>query len=629
MAKKIQKPEVVIARYWQIKFHKERRFFMAAGGAVGTLVIALGLFNVAYAGKIFPGVVVGSLTAGGLTPEQLAVKLDRQVQSLHDRKLPITIDGEEFVITPTHDWELSYDIDRTVEMAWGIGRQQSLLLSWREQLVALLGQITIATHYRLNNSAYEAWLAATVKGVEIPEQDAHLSFKGEELVVEEEKIGRRIPNNDLENKTRSALATLNFEPITISLSEVRPALATANVEAIKEEVGKLLSNDLILTFDTRTFTITAPDILGFLELAADPTATGGIVALISEPKVMHKIESIAQEIDRSPVDAKLRIENGRATIFTPSRDGFRVKRTKTAQDIADAFERRLSDISVNEVALTVEIIKPAVRTETINDLGIKELVGKGTTSFAGSPQNRIHNITVGAASFNGLLIKPGETFSTIAALGQVDASTGYRAELVIKEDRLIPETGGGLCQVSTTLFRAVLSAGLEIVERKNHSFRVRYYEPPIGMDATIYDPAPDLKFRNDTPGYILIQTKIEGTKLTFEFYGTKDGRVATTTTPLVYNITSPGDPVYIEDSSLAPGETKQIEKAVPGADARFTYTVKRDGKIVHQKTFTSHYVAWKAKYLIGPTSPPAPVEPTPPPAEPTPATEPSPSPTST
>ncbi len=167
--------------------------------------------------------------------------------------------------------------------------------------------------------------------------------------------------------------------------------------------------------------------------------------------------------------------------------------------------------------------QPVITMESLNALGLTSLLGTGTSSFSGSHKSRIHNIQVGAEKFNGLIIKPGEEFSFDDNLGEVGPKQGYLPELVIKQGKTIPEYGGGLCQVSTTVFRAAINAGLKITERHPHAFPVKYYNPQ-GFDATIYPPSPDLKFINDTPNNILLQSKIEGNKLTFEIYGTSDNR---------------------------------------------------------------------------------------------------------
>lgn len=252
-----------------------------------------------------------------------------------------------------------------------------------------------------------------------------------------------------------------------------------------------------------------------------------------------------------------------------------------------------------DVTLTMRIVAAQATAENIQNLGIVELVAEGRTNFAGSPVNRRHNIKIGDDLLNGLLIKPGAEFSLIKAIGPVDATLGYRQELVIKENRTIPEFGGGLCQIGTTMFRLVLNAGLPIVERKNHSYRVRYYEPPVGMDATIYEPKPDFRFKNDYAGYLLLQTRIEGDDLIFEFWGKKDGRTVDLSKPRVFNVVSPPEQLTIETTDLKPGETKCTEKAHVGSDAEFTYTVRYADGRTEQETFKSHYKPWRAVCFVG------------------------------
>jgi vancomycin resistance protein YoaR len=171
-------------------------------------------------------------------------------------------------------------------------------------------------------------------------------------------------------------------------------------------------------------------------------------------------------------------------------------------------------------------------------------------------------------------------------------------ELVIKGNRTIPEYGGGLCQIGTTVFRATLASGLPVTARRNHSYRVVYYEP-AGTDATIYDPAPDYKFVNDTGGTVLIQTRIEGDDLIFEFWGKPDGRIANQTKPRIFNITPPPPTKIIETEDLPVGEKKCTEKPHSGADTEFTYTVTYPNGEVKQEVFKSHYIPWQEVCLIG------------------------------
>ncbi|HMN19685.1 MAG TPA: VanW family protein [Candidatus Moranbacteria bacterium] len=241
-----------------------------------------------------------------------------------------------------------------------------------------------------------------------------------------------------------------------------------------------------------------------------------------EEKVVRSfLDDLARRTNREPQDAKFAVSEGRVTSFEMEQPG-------RLLDVDGSLERiranqKITDPASETITLPYTTSRPNVASADINKLGIAKLIGEGSSDFKGSPKNRIHNIKVATARFNGVLIKPGEEFSFVTLLGPVDGEHGYLPELVIKQGTTEPEFGGGVCQVSTTAFRAAIYSGLEITARRNHAYPVSYYNPQ-GMDSTIYVPRPDLKFVNNTPAHILIQAKIDGTKLLFQFYGTDDGR---------------------------------------------------------------------------------------------------------
>ncbi len=251
-----------------------------------------------------------------------------------------------------------------------------------------------------------------------------------------------------------------------------------------------------------------------------------------------------------------------------------------------------------QVNLKVDEVEPISLSKDADNLGIKELIAEGSSNFAGSPKNRRHNIKVGAEKLNGILIKKDQEFSLIQTLGEINKETGFLTELVIKGDRTIPEYGGGLCQIATTMFRLAINAGLPITERRQHSYRVPYYEP-AGMDATIYYPWPDFRFINDTNQYILLQTEILGDELIFRFYGTSDGRQVKTTEPEIFDIVKPGPIKYIETTELLPGEKKKIESAHAGAKAEFKNIITFSNGIIREDTWKSSYRPWAEVWLVG------------------------------
>ncbi len=236
--------------------------------------------------------------------------------------------------------------------------------------------------------------------------------------------------------------------------------------------------------------------------------------------VKNSIANIAKKVNKDASDSRFKVVDGKVSLFSLSEKGLKLDEAKSLDVVISAFKNKTMDAKLD---LPYAEIDPIVTTDSIDTMGVNTLIGEGQSNFRGSPKNRILNINVAVKQFDGILIKPGEEFSFVKTLGEVDGEHGYFPELVIKGDKTEPDFGGGICQVSTTAFRAAIYSGLKITARTNHAYPVSYYNPQ-GMDATVYVPRPDLKFINNTPGYILIQVKIAGTVLTFDFYGTSDGR---------------------------------------------------------------------------------------------------------
>ena len=247
------------------------------------------------------------------------------------------------------------------------------------------------------------------------------------------------------------------------------------------------------------------------------------------------LENLSAGINIPPVNARFEMNNGKITEFIASQAGRALNISKTLSNIITALTSDSLNNDVTSPTLVIDDVQPDISLDKVNDLGIKSLLGRGDSNFAGSSSSRINNIEVSSNIFNAILLKPGEEFSFVSQLSPVDDLSGYKTELVIKKNKVVPELGGGICQVSTTLFRAVVVAGLPILERHPHSLPVHYYNPQ-GFDATVYPGSADLRFKNDTPAYILIQSKISGSEISFEIYGTADGRKVSIDGPHQFNI---------------------------------------------------------------------------------------------
>ena len=321
---------------------------------------------------------------------------------------------------------------------------------------------------------------------------------------------------------------------------------------------------------------------------------------LDEEGLLNWMSTIQSDVDVLPQDARLNIVDNRVDEFVPAQDGQELDVELLAFEIL----LRVRQASDEPVELVVHVQSPSVQTGEVNDLGITEILGTGVSSYRGSPYNRRLNIQNGVDLLNGRLIAPGETFSLIESLSPFTYDNGYFPELVIKGDKIEPELGGGLCQIGTTTFRATMNSGLEITERRNHSLVVSYYNDPSnglpGTDATIYEPAPDYKFTNNTENYVLFQAEnlTSTQELRFTFWGTSDGRVGSYTAPVVSRWIPVGEDRMIESEDLAPGE-EECQEAHIGADAAFTYTVAHPDGELEETVFESHYRPLPRICLVG------------------------------
>ncbi|MBI4058266.1 VanW family protein [Candidatus Gottesmanbacteria bacterium] len=319
------------------------------------------------------------------------------------------------------------------------------------------------------------------------------------------------------------------------------------------------------------------------------------------------LEELTHQINIAPENALLEFKDERVTAFRLAKSGRALNSAAFKRLFSDQLQLISTLPTPNEtyaLTLPVEIKEPLITSENANNFGIKELIGVGKSNYKGSIAGRAHNVALAAARLNGVLIPPGDTFSFNDTVGDISAATGYKQAYIIKNGRTVLDDGGGVCQVSTTIFRAALNTGLPIIERHPHSYRVKFYEQggwKPGFDATIFAPSYDLKFKNDTGDYILIQTVNDtvNSTLAFEIYGTKDGRSVEISDVRLWDARPAPPDLYQDDPTLPNGTVKQVDWAVPGIKSEFDYEVKKNGEEIFKNTYFSNFIPWQAVYLRG------------------------------
>jgi vancomycin resistance protein YoaR len=576
--------------------------------ALSALILAgvFSAYSYDYRDRVYPNIYLNGKNLGGQKVQDLAPQIDKITDDYQKQEITIAISDKEKKIK-IGDLGWSVDTSATAKKIYDFGRNPNFLKLLLERLKGLFGRNEITPVYSVNQNALDDWLNLIQNELGKPKQEANIQITSRGAKIIEPSSGQILDENEIRPKIVKIFEFAGPLKITTQLHEDKPTITKEDAQNLIPEAEKLTQNNVILTAPKGDFTLKPEIYAGWIEirrqteekktLIKKEVKYGPAYVSFSDTKIKNYLEKHLDDLNIPPKDAKLAFSGGSVSVVQQSVAGRVIDVDESVKEIREALEK-----GDGKIKLSDREKEPAIDAKTASDIekyGIRELVGTATTNFARSPSNRIHNIQNGVSFLTGVLIAPGEEFSTLKQLGSIDGSTGYLPELVIKENRTIPEYGGGLCQVSTTLFRAALNSGLKITERQNHSYRVSYYEPPVGMDATVYSPSPDLKFVNNTDNYILIQGHVDGNNVTFDFYGTKDGRQVQISDPVMYDVTPPGDPIYTDDPSLPAGVEKQTDRAHPGAKATFTYKVTKDGKTIINQTFNSVYVPWPAKILRG------------------------------
>jgi vancomycin resistance protein YoaR len=577
--------------------------FLALAAIVG--------FEVWNSGRIYPGVSISGVDLSGLKPAAASERL-AQVVSFSQTGRLLFEDGNLIWQATPAQLGFSMDANLDAQIAYQIGRQDNLVQNLITQFNSWTYGIDLPPTIVYDQKVAQDFLLSLAKQIDKPVIEAKLGLNGIEVNVHSGQIGRSLDVPATLALVEVELQTLQDSIVPLVIHETPPVILDATQQADIAEA--ILSQPLILTlpdgqsgtgpwqFDPETLANMLT-----INIVQSPDGVSNYQVGIDASLMRTFLNNLAPDLAVTP-------ENARFTFNDTTKLIEVIQNAVTGQSLnvdatIDAINQGLVE-GQHTIPLVFDTIQPAVTdSSTGEELGVTQLVQSTTTYFYGSDSARVQNITAAASRFHGLLVAPGETFSMSDVLGDISLDNGYAEALIIYGDQTIKGVGGGVCQVSTTLFRTVFFAGYPITERHPHAYRVGYYEQKsnathdpnlAGLDATVFVPLVDFKFVNDTPYWLLMETYVNGYSLTWKIYSTSDGRTVDWQTTGPQNPVDPPDPLYTENPELAEGVIKQVDWSAEGADITINRTVYRDGSVYFQDSFTTHYEAWQAKYEYGP-----------------------------
>ncbi len=608
---------------------------IAALVVLAAVVLGVLAFENSHENRIYPGVVIWGVDLAGMTPGEAAEALlaafpyPNQVAF----RFRDSGTGQEWVATPAQ-LGVRLDAEATADRAYQIGRGDNFWNNLAVQADTYLYRQHLAPILVFDNNATISFLEAVALDIYQPVINAGLVFAEEELVTIPSQVGRQMNIADAYNQLAAPLGSLGGAAIELQVDETEPEITDAMVSEIRT-IAEQITNEPITVYladrlhedDPQPQTLSREQLADLLILELDESETPTHYTIrVDEAALTAWVEPLASVLETEPKNARF-IFNDDTRQLEVLEDSVPARQL----NVSATVQQILAQITTDErdIALVIEWVKPAANEDaTAEQLGITELVATGQTQFLGSSDVRVHNVATAAARFHGIVIGPGEVFSFNEHLGDVSLETGFEEGLIIFGGRTIKGVGGGVCQVSTTAFQAAFYAGFPVLERTPHGYRVGYYEQGEGpgMDATVFSPDVDLKFVNDTPYHLLIETYTneEAKRLTFKFYSTSDGRSVEKAEAEIYDVVPHPPDLYEEDPELAAGEIEQVDWAADGARVLIKRIVRAaDGTVIREDSFFSRYLPWQAVYHYGPgTENMPPPEPTPgPEATPTPEAE--------
>lgn len=568
--------------------------------------------------RIYEGVSVRGINLSGMTQPEARTALANVFDPYPLTPVTVTYGDQTWTLS-AKDLGVNFDADSAAQAAFRVGRSPvnaSETLTKVAQFQANLQQQLAAYRFGHDVLADEAvdraagldWLDARAQEINRSTTEATLRLNGLDISTTPSQVGYALDVADSLDKIYAALLANEGGTVNLQVKETLPLLA--DVKEAEAFIRLALSGPITLASDTPdvdtgafppTYTISTEELAPLVSTRMEKQADGTLrmVASFDEKPLRPKVEAWAAELARDPRNAEVTFNPSTYAIgvVTYSQTGRSLNVDETMTGIRQAVlgnERK--------VTLPLTYVNPAINTHTLDQWGINEIVSEGSSTFKGSSPERMHNIATAAAAVDNTVVPPGGIFSFNQSIGSVSKDYGYQDALVIWGDRTAVGVGGGVCQVSTTAFRAAFYGGFPIVERWNHGYVVSWYGTP-GLDATIYTPTVDFQFRNTTNHHLIIKTFMDANKgtLLFRFYGTRPNWTVTVTGPDILKEVPAPPAVYENDPTLAPGQVKQVEWSSNGMDVAW-YRVIRDsaGNVISNETLHSSYTPWAAHYLVGP-----------------------------
>jgi vancomycin resistance protein YoaR len=581
---------------------------LAAIGATAALVGTLAALFVEREldHRIYPNISVRGVGIGGLTPEQAHRTVERAYGAFLYAPVELRY-GEQTWRPSAEELGVRLAIDEAVSEAMAVGRGDTRASNLRTAAAVWEQGADLPLRMEVDQTAMQRYLVGLAASVDQPATDADLRLQGPRVVVGLEQWGTQALIDETMRDITAAVQTLERQPIMLRTRAIAPRVRDTTVAPIAEELRAILKGPVVLEGTAGgcangcRWELTPSTIAEWVSVRPVAAADGSpsFAVSVDQAGIRSALLPVATAVRQEGTLPRVAWNGGALQIITPGDTGLGLDADQALSLVSAALHG-----GPRTLQLPMVPIPPPVTEANLASLGITGEVGVGTSSFVGSEQYRITNIRAGSRQMDGTLVPPGGSFSFNTQLGEVTEENGFVEGYAIIDNRTQKEWGGGLCQVSTTVFRAAFFGGLPISERHEHAFRISWYEElgePPGLDAAIFTPYNDMRFTNDTGGWLLLESYVdlERQRLTMVLYGTPTNRTVAYEHRVLENTPAPTQAVYVDDPAQPRGYLRKSDTARGGIRVEVLRTVSENGQVIAQDTFPTEFKPWPDIYVRG------------------------------
>ncbi len=552
------------------------------GAIVLIVVLAILIDSLLYYNKIHAGVTVAGQQVSGLTREEAAARLNEMVDEVQQDSITLTYEGKSWDVF-ADDLGVAMDVEGAVAKAMDVSREGNIFADLGKRLKLYFTDVDVPLVGKMDDQQANATLAKIAAEIDVAPVDASLSMENGQIKAIDDQPGRAMDIDSLREELRGIATTLHSTELAIPVKVVEATVRADDTAEALAQAETMIGTPITVVSGDKKWTISPQQIASYMGFTSeDKNGVSTLVPVLDAAKMEAFFATLADDVATKPVNATFQSDGKKAWVV-PGVPGKTIDPAGTAKAVTDA--------SLKATGRTVEVVvkstDPERTTEEAEAMGIKDLLATYSDSYGGTA-NRQHNVRITTEYASNVFLAPGEVYNFDKQIGPRTAARGYKtAPGIVGPGKLEDVFGGGICEVSTALFNAVFFAGLEVIERKNHSIFIDHY--PKGRDATVSAGGPNLRFRNDTSHYIWIRGVSDGVTTTFNIYGTSEGRKVTYTTSDFYNFVS-RTTVTIPTPSLPAGQQVVKISGQSGKQCKVVRTVTSpDGKVIHKDNFISTY----------------------------------------